>query len=55
MVTTRRFRRLAMISVVGLLGWTGCGQARAQFGMDYGMFGMGFTGSPDASLGELSQ
>jgi hypothetical protein len=31
-----------MISVVGLLGWMGCGQARAQFGMDYGMFGMGF-------------
>jgi hypothetical protein len=41
MVTTRRFRRLAMISVIGLVGWTGCGQAQAQWGFDYG-FGIGF-------------
>jgi hypothetical protein len=41
MVTTRRFRRLAMISAIGLVGWMGCGQAQAQWGFEYGL-GMGF-------------
>ncbi len=42
MVMTRKLKRLAICSVSGLIASMACGGAQAQWGMDYGMFGMGF-------------
>jgi hypothetical protein len=42
MVMWQRFQRLATICVLGLVAWMGAGEAKAQWGFDYGLFGLGF-------------